>query len=357
MRSFLACSAFVLAFTLTGCGSGSHRDSAANGNAVVEDLTPDAARYQIDRVALPGEGRGDYILADPDNRRLYVTHSAVVHILDLDTLKPLGEVEGLKASHGVALDPAGGHGFVTDGDQNAVFMFDPATGKTLKKIPTGKKPDSILRDPASGMVLAFDGDSKDVSVIDPAKAAVVTTIELPDGPEFSQADGKGKVWVNLEDGNDIAEIDTQAMKLTRTIPLPGCDGPAPLAFDAANRVLFSGCGNKIMTVTDADGGKVIATVPIGGDPDGIVFDAAKHRIYVANRDGGWTIIDQRDKNNYAVEQTLKIDEYAKTVALDPKTHRVFSSTADLVWPKPTPGKKLLPDAKPGTFRLLVVTPK
>jgi DNA-binding beta-propeller fold protein YncE len=347
----------ALAMVLAACHNTASTDTAASGNdaASAAASADGAPSYQIDKVSLPGEGRGDYLTVDNDARRLYVTHSARVQILDIDTLKPVGEVTGLKASHGVAL--AHGHGFVTDGDSNAVVMFDPATGKTQKVIPAGQKPDSILHDPASDMILAFDGDSSEVTVIDPVKAAAVKTIKLPDGPEYSQADGQGMVWVNMEEGNAIAAIDTKAMKLDHVIKLDGCDGPAPLAFDARNRRLFSGCGNKVMTVTDADSGKVIATVPIGGDPDGIAFDPDKARIFVANRDKTWTVIDQKGKDSYAVNQTLPIDEYAKTVALDPKTHRLFSSTADLVWPKPTPGKKLLPNAAPNSFRLLVISEK
>lgn len=347
MRNILA-SAATLAL-LAGCGPKTVAADGANTSTVADKATA----FRIDKVALPGEGRGDYLTVDPDGHRLYVTHSTQVHILDLDTLKPIAAVTGLKAAHGVAL--AAGHGFVTDGDSNAVIEFDPATGKTLKTIAVGKKPDSILFDPASGKVMAFDGDSSEVSVIDPATSTVTTTIALPKPPEFAQTDGKGKVWVNMEEGNDIGVIDTKTMTLTGTIPLPGCDGPAPLAFDAADRVLFSGCGNKVMTVVDADSGKELATVPVGGDPDGIAYDAGRKRIYVANRDGGWTIVDQQAKDKYTVDQTLKIDEYAKTVAVDPATHRAFSSTADLIWPPAVPGKKHLPNAKSGTFRLIVVS--
>jgi DNA-binding beta-propeller fold protein YncE len=339
------------AAVLAGC-----HGAATTDNSVVANTADAAATaFTIDKVPLPGEGRGDYLTVDNDTRRLYVTHSSAVHILDLDTLRPTGTVAGLKAAHGVAL--AGGHGFVSDGDQNGVVEFDPATGKVIKLIPTGKKPDSILHDAASGMVWAFNGDSSEISVIDPAKGVVVKTIKLPNAPEFAQTDNRGKIWVNMEEGNDIAVLDARTMTLTGTIPLPGCDGPAPLFFDAGNRVLFSGCGNKVMTVTDADSGKVLATVPVGGDPDGITYDPVRKRVYVANRDGGWTIVDQVDKTHYVVNQTLKIDEYAKTVALDPKTHRVFSSTADLVWPPAVPGKKHLPNAKSGTFRLMVVSEK
>lgn len=342
---------------LAGCGGNAGGNSATNASADNAAVAAGDSAYSIDRVSLPGEGRGDYVTVDADGRRLYVTHSTQVHILDLDTLKPIATVTGLKAAHGVAIDGAG-HGFVTDGESNAVVMFDPATGKVLKSIPVGKKPDSILREASTGNIFAFDGDSEEVSVIDPTKGAVIGTIKLPNGPEFSQTDGKGKVWVNLEEGNAIAEIDAKTMKLVRTIKLDGCDGPAPLMFDPVNRRLFSGCGNKVMVVTDADAGKVVASVPVGGDPDGIQFDADKKRIFVANRDKTWTVISQDSADKYSVVETMPIDEYAKTVGLDPKTHRLFSSTADLVWPpKPTDGKKWLPNAKSGTFRLLVISEK
>ena len=313
-----------------------------------------ADKLSISRLPLPGEGRGDYLVADPQGNRLFVTHSQVVHVLDLDTLQPIAVVNGLNTAHGVALDGLG-HAYVTDGGTNSVIQFDPSNGEILKRIPVGKKPDSILFDPASSKIMAFDGDSEEVSVIDPATGSVATTIKLPHGPEFSQTDGRGHVYVNLEEGNAIAVIDTTKMRLDHLISLTGCDGPAPLALDNANRRLFSGCGNNVMAVTDADSGKVVSLVPIGGDPDGIVYDAGTKRIFVANRDGGWTIVDQSGPNEYGVERTLKIDEYAKTLALDPKTHRVFSSTADLVWPPAVPGKKHLPNAKSGTFRLLVVS--
>jgi DNA-binding beta-propeller fold protein YncE len=313
-----------------------------------------AGSISIAKISLPGDGRGDYLTADTSANRLFVTHSRVVHVLDLKTLKPVAEVTGLTTAHGVAVD-AKGHAFVTDGDSNSVIEFDPADGRVLKRIGVGKKPDSILFDPASSRIMAFDGDSEEVSVIDPATGEVVTTIKLPNAPEFSQTDGRGHVYVNLEEGNAVAVIDTTKMVLDRLIPLSGCDGPAPLALDSKNRRLFSGCGNNVMVVTNADSGKVLASVPIGGDPDGIVYDAGTKRIFVANRDGGWTIVGQVSADNYRVERTLKIDEYAKTLALDPATHRVFSSTADLVWPPAVPGKKHLPNAKPGTFRLLVVS--
>lgn len=315
---------------------------------------PAGTALSIARVPLPGDGRGDYLMVDGPSGRLFVTHSKVVHILDLATLQPVATVTGLTAAHGVALDAAG-HGYVSDGNSDSVIEFDPATGAQIARIAVGKKPDSILFDPASARIMAFDGESEEISVIDPAKTAVVATIKLPHGPEYAQTDGQGHVYVNMEEGNAIAVIDSRKMALDHVIALTGCDGPAPLALDAANRRLFSGCGNHVMVVADADTGKIVSSVPVGNDPDGIVFDPGTHRIFVANRDGSWTIVDQLGADLYRVGQTLKIDEYAKTVAIDRATHRIFSSTAELVWLPTVAGKKHLPNAKPGTFRLLVVS--
>ena len=226
-----------------------------------------AETLSVVKVSLPGEGRGDYLYADTRSNRLFVTHSSVVHVLDLTTLKQLSQVDGLTAAHGVALD-AGGRAYVTDGNSNSVLQFDPATGRVLKRIAVGKKPDSILFDPASSKIMAFDGNSEEVSVIDPTTGSVVATIRLPNAPEYSQADGRGHVYVNLEEGNAVAVINSTKMTVDHLISLNGCDGPAPLALDNANRRLFSGCGNNVMVVTNADSGKVLASVPIGGDPDG-----------------------------------------------------------------------------------------
>ena len=344
----------AMAASLAACSKGgdnaSNAANVANGadTAAVTDL-------QIEKVSLPGEGRGDYVFVDADNRRLYVTHTAVIHILDLDTLKPIAEVTGFGQAHGVAL--ANGKGYGSDGVGNAIVVFDPATGKKLKTIPGGKNPDSILFDKPSGMVFAFNGTSKDISVIDPAKDEIVKTIDVGDKPEFSRSDGKGKVFFNMEDEHSVGVIDTKALTLATKYVLPDCEGPAALGLDEPNRRLFVGCGNGQMKVVDADSGKVITQLPVGEDPDGMVFDPDNKRIYVAARDGGWTIVDQKDADTYSVNQVLKIDPYAKTVDLDPKTHRVFTSTADLVWPEEVPGKKLLPNAKSGTFRLMVVSEK
>jgi YVTN family beta-propeller protein len=311
--------------------------------------------YRISAVPLPGEGRGDYITVDRETRRLYVTHTGSVHILDLATLKPLATLTGLKKAHGVAVDRASGHGFASDGGADVVVLFDLATGARIRDITVGRNPDSILRDPASGKIFVFNGATKDASVIDPASGQVVATIPLGDKPEFSQADGKGTVWVALEESGSIAAIDTRTMTVDHRFKLAGCEGAAPLAFDAAHRRLFTACGDRRAYIVDADTGRVVAHVPVGEDPDGIAYDPVRAKLFVANRDGTMTIIRQRGADLYAVERNLHTPVYAKTVGIDPAMRRVFSSTADLIWPKAKPGEEVLPDARPGTFRLVVIT--
>ncbi len=332
----------ALALVLAGCGAQGPSKSAA-------------VEFKTEKVGLAGEGRGDYILADEASNRLYVSHTGSVHILDLTTLKQTGLVDGLTKSAGVAL--ADGKGFASDAGGNRIVVFDPATGKTIKTLHDGDKPDSILFDAPSGKVFVFNGQSKSVSIVDPAREEVIKTIALSDAPEYSRSDGAGKVYVNLGDEHAIAVIDTIKGEVIGKYVLEGCEDPAALAIDIAHQRLFSSCGNKVMKVVDATNGKIVASLPVGEDPDGIVYDAASKRVWAAARDGKWSVFDQSDADNYAVNQIYDIDPYAKTLAIDSKTGRIFSSTADLVWPPAVPGKRLLPNAKSGTFRLMVVSPK
>jgi DNA-binding beta-propeller fold protein YncE len=339
----------------TGCSSRSAPETDSNESFAQDVPQANPPEYTISRVSLPGDGRGDYITVDPVARRLYVTHTAVVHVLDLDSLKVIAQIGGLGNAHGVAVVPQLGRGFISDGRDNQVLIFDLATNKITGAILGGKNPDSILYDPASSLVFVLNGTSQDASVIDPAKAQIVKTIPLGDKPEFSRTDGKGLVFVNLEGNATIAVIDTEMLDVVENYKLPDCGAAAAMAFDTVHRRIFSGCESHQLKVVDADSGNVLASLPIGEDPDGAAFDPQERRVFVANRDGTMTIIRQNDADHYAVEQDLPTEEYAKTIAIDLKTHRIFSSTADLVWPKAEPGKKLLPDAKPGTFRLLVVS--
>ena len=179
-----------------------------------------------------------------------------------------GSIAGLHGTHGVALDNAGKFGYISDGGGNAVVVFDRATLATVATIPAGTGPDAIVFEPATQTVWAFNGRSKDATVIDAATQKVIATIPLPGKPEFAVVDGKGTVFVNIEDKSELVRLDAKTNKLTAEWPITGCEGPSGLAFDIAGGRLFSACDNKKMAVTDAKTGKSLATAAIGDGPDG-----------------------------------------------------------------------------------------
>lgn len=326
---------------------------AASANAKPTPKHAAVPVLKTERIGLPGEGRGDYLQVEQAINRLYVSHTGAVHILDLTTLKEVGRVTGLVKAAGIAL--ANGKAFASDGGGNKIVVFDPETGNPIKTITDGKKPDSILTDAPSGKVFAFNGGSNSVTVIDPATAEVVKTIALPDAPEAARSDGKGHIYVNLGEEHAIGVIDSVKGEVVGQYVMDGCEGPAALGLDTVHNRIFSTCENNVMKVIDANTGKVVATLPVGEDPDGIVYDPAHKRVWVGARDGKWSIFNQVTPDHYTLNQVYKIDPYAKTLALDEKTGRMFSTTADLVWPEKKPGVRWLPDAKSGTFRLMVVS--
>ncbi len=319
------------------------------------DSLAGAAPMPLSRVALEGDGRGDYLFADVAARRLYVTHSARVHILNLDTLVELAQVRGLTRAQGVAPVAALGRGFVTDGAANQVVMFDLTTGATLKQIAAGQRPDSIVYDPASGMILAFGGASEDALVIDPRKGELIKTIPLGDKPEFSRADGRGKVWVNLEGTGQLGEIDTRAMVLAAKHPLAGCQEPSALALDAARGLLYTTCSNSLLAVVSAATGALVASAPSCEDADGAAYDPVRQTVYVACR-GGTLAAISRDRAGAYHTATFPTEVLAKTLTFDPRRGRLFSSTADLVWPggKVDTTGTVRPQNVPGSFHVLVI---
>ncbi len=297
-------------------------------------------------IALPGDGGFDYLFVDDDNRRLYVSHGTVVHVLDLNTEKSIGTIEGLQGIHGVTLVPKVGKGFITDGKADAVQVFDMKTLKVIKSIPvTGKKADAIMYDPFSNVVIAFCNGSNNASVIDVDKLSVKKVIELGGAPEFGVSDRKGKIYNNLEDKNHTIVIDAKTLMVVDSISLTPNGTPTSLAYDAKNNRLFSGCREgEVMAVIDLAKGKVITTLPICKAVDAIVYDAEAKLIYCSG-DGTTTIIKQESADKYAVVQTITTKARAKTMAFDKKTRKIYISAADYE----AGTKKVLP----GTFGLLV----
>jgi YVTN family beta-propeller protein len=298
-------------------------------------------------IALPGDGGYDYVSIDEVNRHLFVSHGTSVNVVDLKTEQPIGSIDNMKGVHGIAVDNEVNKGFITDGRDNSVVVFDLTTFKTITTIPvTPKGPDGIMFDPFSKRIFAFCGDGSAASVIDVNTLKEIATIPLGGGPEFAVPDGKGLIYNNLEDKNRLNVIDSKGMKVLSSYPLAPCGGPTGLALDAQHQRIFTACReNKGMSVVDINIGKVITTLPIGAGVDAVVYDASTQLIFCSNGDGTTTIIKQKSADEYAVVQTLKTQYRAKTMALDKLTHKIYLSA-----PKFVEGTR---NIIPGTFAVLV----
>ena len=308
----------------------------------------------LDQWKIGGMGGWDYLLADPSAHLLYVTHGPRVDVVDTATGKVVGAITGLKGTHGVALDPDGSVGYISDGGANAVVIFDRKTFATIATVPAGTNPDGIAYEPVTKTVWAFNGRSKDVTVIDTAKRTAIATIALPGKPEFPQADGKGAVFANIEDKNVIVKLDASTDKLTATYPVTGCESPSGLAMDREHSRLFAVCDGKKMGIVDAQSGKVIALADIGDGPDAAGYDAKDQLAFSSNGEGTLTVIDAA--NGYKPLQTVQTRKGARTMAYDETADRVYLVTAEYgPRPEPTPANpRPRPAVVPDSFTILVV---
>jgi len=303
-----------------------------------------------------GEGGWDYLEVDPAAHRLYLTHNSTVNVLDSETGKKIGDITGLQSTHGVALDDKGKYGYISDGKGNAIVVFDRKTLATVATVPAGMNPDGIAYEPVTKTVWAFNGRSNNATVLDTATQKVVATIALPGRPEFPVADGKGVVFANIEDKNEIVKLDAHSNTLTATYPLAGCDSPSGLAMDREGRRLFSVCDGKVMMITSADTGKVLATAPIGDGPDADRYDVKDGLAISSNgQTGDMTFVDVHGEKP-VVLQTVPTAPGARTMAFDEKTGRAYTMTAKF-GPKPEPSASNphgRPQALPGTFEVIEV---
>jgi DNA-binding beta-propeller fold protein YncE len=259
--------------------------------------------------------------------------------------------------HGIALAPELGRGFVSNGREGTVTIFDIETLKPITKVKVGENPDAILYDPATKRVFTFNGKSQDSTAIDAAKGTVLGTIKLEGKPEFAASDGKGEVFVNLEDKSQLDAIDPNKLEVKSRWPLAPCKEPSGLAMDRKNRRLFVGCDNKMMAVVDADSGKVIATPPIGEGVDATAFDESTGLAFASCGESGvLTVVREESPSKFSVAENVKTQEGARTLALDDKTHNVYVVTAKFGPPPaptpdhPHPRHSILPD----TFVVLVL---
>jgi DNA-binding beta-propeller fold protein YncE len=310
-------------------------------------------------IPIGGTGHWDYLLADSDTRRLYVSHNAEVVVIDLDSQKIVGKIAVGGFSHGIAIVPDVNLGFITTGDSGTdprkyptqVASFDLKTLEIKDRIKVGEDPDAIVYDPPSGRVFAFNGDISQATVINPKSGKVEKIIALGGKPEFAVSDGKGSVYVNLEDKSEIAQIDTGSLTVKAHWPLAPCEEPAGLALDRENRRLFSTCGNKTMVVVDADSGKLITNLPIGVHPDGALYDPETKLAFSSNIDATLTVVRQEGKDKYSVLDTVQTKPGARTMALDLKTHTLYLSSAKF---GPKPEGSRFPSVIPDTFKVLIL---
>jgi YVTN family beta-propeller protein len=288
----------------------------------------DSSYSVIRKIPIPGQGSWDYLTVDESARRLYVSHGTQVEVLDLDSGAIVGKIENTQGVHGIAIAPNLGRGFVSDGQSSTVTIFDLKTLKMIAEVPTGKKPDAIIYDPATSRVFAFNGGSNSATVIEAKDGKAAGTIDLGGGPEFAAADGNGYVYDNLEDESLVLKINSRTLKVEQRWPTAPCASPSSMAIDRDKRRLFLGCRSKVMAVMNADTGQVITTHPIGDHVDATAFDAETRLIFNSNGEGTVTVIRQDSADKYSIVETVKTLPRAKTSALDPKTHRLFLSTAE-----------------------------
>ena len=309
-----------------------------------------APSYSVVGTYKAADGGWDILSVDPVAHRLYVARRDSVTAVDLATGKVTDKLAPADGGHSALAIPGTGDLLVTNGNANNATIIDGATGKLRATIPTGKKPDAATWDPATRTVWVMTPGDGNITVIDPKTAKVVATVTIGGSLEFGAADGTGKLYVNAEDRNDVAVVDTRTLKLLRREPLPGCDGPTGIVYDPATRQTVSACANGVAVVLSATG-KPVATLIIGKGPDGAAVDAKRHVLLIpSGREGTLSVIELSPKPRVA--STVQTGKSARTIALDPSTGRAYLPATDVL---PPVGNER-PKTVPGTFRILVVAP-
>jgi YVTN family beta-propeller protein len=305
-----------------------------------------------DRVKLGGEGGWDYLTYDNVGHRLFITRGSHVMVVDAVTLKVTGDIPDLSGIHGVALAQELGRGFVSNGGDNTVTIFDLKTLKKIDSVKVGERPDAILYEPFSKRVFTFNARGQNSTAIDAASGKVVGTIPLGGKPEFPASDGQGKLYVNIEDKSQIAQVDVSKLTVLNTWPVAPCQEPSALAIDVEHHRLFAGCDNKMMAVVDSDSGKVVTTVPIGEGVDAGRFNPKTQEIFMSCGEGVLTVVHEDSPDKYTVRQNLATVKGARTMAMDKENNVVYLVTAQRVSTPPAPGQR--PAMVPGSFELIVV---
>jgi YVTN family beta-propeller protein len=312
--------------------------------------------HVVKQFKLGGDGGWDYLTFDAKGNRLFISRSTHVMVVDAEKGTVLGDIPDTQGVHGIALVEDLNKGYTSNGRASTVTVFDLKTLKVLKQIPVGKNPDAIIYDPASKRVFTMNGASDDATAIDAQTDTVAGTIPLEGRPEFAVSDERGRVFVNLEDKSAVVEFDPSKLSVLARWPIAPGEEPSGLAIDRKHARLFSTGANKTLVVLNAETGKVVATLPIGGGVDAAGFDPETNLAFSSNGDGTLTVIREDSPDKFTVVENVKTQRGARTLALDAKTHRVYLVTAEFgPPPAPTPERpRPRPSIVPGSFTLLVV---
>ena len=313
---------------------------------------PAASGYRVIKTLPVGGDEGwDYVSVDSNARRVYVSHGASVVVLDADSGAAVGKIVDTPGVHGIAIASDLGRGFTSNGRANTVTIFDLKTLAAVGTVKTGTNPDAIIYDPATKRVFTMNGRSQDATVINAADGTVVGTIALGGKPEFVVSDGKGSMFVNLEDKSELVQFDPRKLSVLHHWSLTPCEEPSGLAIDVKTRRLFAGCGNKMVAVVNADTGKVVATPAIGDGVDANAFDPETNYVFASNGEGTLTVIHEDSADKYTVVENVPTKKTARTMGLDLKTHNIFLPAAN--FDPPAPGERR-GKMKPGSFVVLLV---
>jgi DNA-binding beta-propeller fold protein YncE len=306
------------------------------------------ADYRVAKTwKLGGDGGWDYLTVDSDGHRLFIARATRVMVIDTESGRQVGEIPDTPGVHGVALVPDFGRGFSSNGREDTVSVFDLKTLALQQKIKVGNGPDAIVYDPFSKRVFTFNGRGHDATAVDASKGEVVGKLDLGGKPEFAATDAKGTVWVNIEDKSELVAFDPVKLAVKSRWKLADCEEPTGLSLDRKNRRLFAGCGNKKMAIVNADDGKIVASPAIGDGCDATAFDADRNLAFASAGDGTITVIHEDSADKFSVTETVTTQKGARTMALDSKTHQIFTVTANV---GPRPERKVEPDS----FVVLVV---
>lgn len=311
----------------------------------------------VKRIKPGGEGGWDYLTMDSADRRLFVSRSSHVQVIDVDRDTLIADIPNTPGVHGIALAPDLGRGFTSNGRDSSVTVFDLKTLSTLAVIHIpARNPDAIAYDPATHRIFTFNGGSGTATAIEGASGNVAGTVTLGGRPEFAASDGHGHMYVNLEDSSAVVRFDSKSLTIDGRWPLAPGEGPSGLALDRDGHRLFSGCSNKLVVVLDSRTGHKVGQVPIGQGVDAVAFDAELKRALSSNGEGTLTVIAENAPDSISVVDNVTTQRGARTLALDERTHRVYLATAEFgPPPDPTPERPHpRPPMIPGSFVILVL---